>query len=96
MRHKSSITQLFLFKDLKMKILGVIQFVILNFILITNLYAQPNPVPVQFFYVPLPEDQILQCLQTINTSTGGNASTNPVQTYISLAAIANNTLYGDI
>ncbi|KAB2845907.1 MAG: hypothetical protein F9K45_02990, partial [Melioribacteraceae bacterium] len=52
--------------------------------------AQSNPVPVQFFYVPLPEDQILQALQTTNTN--GSASTNPVQTYISIAAIADNTV----
>lgn len=49
-----------------------------------------NPVPVQFFYVPLPENQILQALQTINTN--GTASTNPVQSYISIAAIADNTV----
>lgn len=60
MRHKSSTTQLFLFKNLKMKILGVIQFVILNFVLVANLYAQPNLVSVQFFYIPLQEDKILQ------------------------------------
>ena len=54
------------------------------------LFAQSNPVPVQFFYVPLPEDQILQALQTTNTN--GSASTNPVQTYISIAAIADNTV----
>ncbi|MDP3444496.1 MAG: hypothetical protein Q8T08_16680, partial [Ignavibacteria bacterium] len=45
-----------------------------------------NPVPVQFFYVPLPEEQILQALQTVNTSSGGITSTNPVQTYISIAS----------
>lgn len=51
-----------------------------------------NPVPVQFFYVPLPEEQILQALQTVNTSSGGITSTNPVQTYISIASIADNTV----
>ena len=49
-----------------------------------------NPVPVQFFYVPLPEEQILQSLQTLNTN--GNSSVNPIQTYISIAAIADNTV----
>jgi len=49
-----------------------------------------KPVPIQFFYVPLPEEQILQSLQTLNTN--GTSSVNPVQTYISISSIADNTV----
>jgi hypothetical protein len=48
-----------------------------------------NPTPVQLFYVPFPEDQLLQGLQAIANSA---TPTNPVQTYISIAAVANNTI----
>lgn len=66
-------------------------FLVMVFATPLSIIAQStNPVPVQFFYVPLPENQILQALQTINTN--GTASTNPVQTYISIAAIADNTV----
>lgn len=66
-------------------------FLVMMFATPLSIIAQStNPVPVQFFYVPLPENQILQALQTINTN--GTASTNPVQTYISIAAIADNTV----
>ncbi|MBK7865850.1 MAG: hypothetical protein IPJ75_02000 [Ignavibacteriales bacterium] len=58
----------------------------------TTVQAQtPNQVPVQFFYVPIPEDQLLLTLQTV-LSGQGTAVTNPVQTYISIAAVAGNTV----
>ncbi len=50
-----------------------------------------NPVPVQFFYVPLPEDQLFQVLQTVQDGEGTPVS-NPMQTYISIAALASNTV----
>ncbi|HRL78145.1 MAG TPA: hypothetical protein PK440_18510, partial [Candidatus Accumulibacter phosphatis] len=48
-----------------------------------------NPVPVQLFYVPFPEDQLLQGLLTLS---GSSSPTNPMQTYISIAASANQTI----
>ncbi len=47
-----------------------------------------NPTPVQLFYVPFPEDQLLQGLQGINASD----PISPVTTYISIAAVASNTI----
>jgi len=43
---------------------------------------------VQIFYVPFPEDQVQTALATINSS----ATNNPVDTYISIAAVADGTL----
>jgi len=51
-----------------------------------------NPTPVQLFYVPFPEDELLQGLQAIESGGPSNAPTNPVTTYISIAAVANNTI----
>ena len=50
--------------------------------------AAGNLVPVQTYYVPFPESQLLQGLQGI-LPTG---PVNPVTTYISLAAVAGNTI----
>ncbi|MCP2728673.1 SdrD B-like domain-containing protein, partial [Limnofasciculus baicalensis] len=52
----------------------------------------PNPPPVQLFYVPQPENQLLLALQTIEAGGPGITPTNPVQTYISIAAVANGTI----
>uniref|UniRef100_UPI0005596DEB DUF7507 domain-containing protein n=1 Tax=Desulfatiglans anilini TaxID=90728 RepID=UPI0005596DEB len=49
-----------------------------------------NPAPVQLFYVPIPEDQLLTALQSLQST--GDEPENPVQTYVSIAAIADNTL----
>ena len=51
-----------------------------------------NPPPVQLFYVPFPEDQLLLGLQAIEFGGPGIVPTDPVWVYISIAAIANNTL----
>ncbi len=51
-----------------------------------------NPPPVQVFYVPFPEDQLLQAFQTIAAGGSGTTPTNPVTTYISIAAAANGTI----
>ena len=47
-----------------------------------------NPTPVQLFYVPFPEDQLLQGLQGINAAN----PTNPVTTYIALSVVADGTI----
>jgi uncharacterized repeat protein (TIGR01451 family) len=54
--------------------------------------ANPNPAPVQFFYVPFPEDQLLSGLQAIESGGPSTAPANPVTTYISIAAVSNNTI----
>lgn len=51
-----------------------------------------NPAPVQLFYMPFPEDQLLTGLQAIENGGPSNAPTNPVTTYISIAAVANGTI----
>lgn len=57
--------------------------------------AQPalaaNPPVVQTFYVPLPENQLLSMMQTINSGTNGN-STSPITSNISISPIGNNTI----
>ncbi len=58
---------------------------------VTNFAQSTNPVPVQFFYVPIPENDLLTTLQTVNAGNSTQA-VNPIQTYISIAAIANNTV----
>ncbi|MBL8392461.1 MAG: DUF11 domain-containing protein, partial [Candidatus Accumulibacter sp.] len=52
----------------------------------------PNPAPTQVFYVPFPEDQLLAGLQAIESGSGSTNPSSPVQTYISIAASANNTI----
>ncbi len=58
----------------------------------TNPAAAANPTPVQYFYVPFPEDQLLAGLQAIELGGSESAPVDPVQTYISIAAIANDTI----
>ncbi|MCB0126532.1 MAG: hypothetical protein KDE58_29950, partial [Caldilineaceae bacterium] len=58
--------------------------------------AAPPP-PVQHFYVPLPEDQIFHALQKIypgNTicPAFGENPVNPINTYISISALSDNTI----
>ena len=58
--------------------------------------AAPPP-PVQHFYVPLPEDQVLHALRAIYpgndvcTAFGPNVA-NPINTYISISALSDNTI----
>src|SRR5262245_28797372 len=51
-----------------------------------------NPTPVQLFYVPFPEDQLLQGLQAIEAGGSGTAPTNPVTSLVSIAAAADGTI----
>ncbi|MFA0822905.1 MAG: SdrD B-like domain-containing protein, partial [Methanomethylovorans sp.] len=52
--------------------------------------AATNPPPVQFFYVPIPESQWLTAIQVIQE--GNIEPVNPVQSYISISAVADNTI----
>ncbi|WP_333788323.1 hypothetical protein, partial [Methanomethylovorans sp.] len=54
--------------------------------------AAVNPPPVQFFYVPIPEGQHLQALTAIQSGGSGTSPGNPMQSYISISAIADNTI----
>ena len=47
-----------------------------------------NPTPAQLFYVPFPEDQLLLGLQGISAG----APTNPMTTYVAIAAVADGTI----
>src|SRR5258705_5001089 len=58
----------------------------------TSFALAVNPAPVQVFYMPFPEDQLLTGLQAIESGGPSAAPTNPVTTYISLAAVSSNTI----
>ncbi len=58
----------------------------------TATFTDSNPLPVQFFYVPKPEDQLLLALQTIENGGPSANPINPVQTYVSIAATAGGTI----
>ncbi len=54
-----------------------------------------NPKPVQTFYLPFPEDAVLQVLRKINTYYSSSSQyypQNPMHTYISIAVFAPGTL----
>ena len=51
-----------------------------------------NPTPVQLFYIPFPEDQLLQGLQAIQATGSGLVPANPVTTLVSIAAVADGTI----
>src|SRR5262245_53172959 len=51
-----------------------------------------NPTPVQLFYVPFPEDQLLTALQAIESGGPANAPEYPVTYFISIAAVGNGTI----
>ena len=53
-----------------------------------------NPPPVQYYYLPFPEDQVLTALQAIavNNTQSQYTPKDPIQSYISLAVFANDTV----
>ncbi len=58
--------------------------------------AAPPP-PVQHFYIPLPEDQIFHALRAIypgnqSCPAFGENVTNPINTYISISAVSDQTI----
>jgi len=54
--------------------------------------AAGNPPAVQTFYIPFPEDQLLAGLKAIDAGNVSTDPANPMTTYISLAAVAANTI----
>ncbi len=55
-------------------------------------FPDGNPVPVQEFYVPFPEDQLLEGLRAIEAGGPDAAPVNPMTTYISLAVGSSGTV----
>lgn len=51
-----------------------------------------NPVPVQYFYIPQPEDHLLQVYRTIQAGGSGAVASDPIWTYVSIAILADNTV----
>ena len=49
--------------------------------------ASAVAMPVQFFYVPFPEDQLLTMMDTINA-----AAADPITSYITITAVADHTI----
>ncbi len=48
--------------------------------------------PVQYFYVPFPEGQLLQGLQAIESGGAAHAPVSPITSDISIAAVADDTI----
>ena len=55
-----------------------------------------NPIPVQFFYLPLPEGQLLQAMQSIEGGTtwidGTLKPANPIHYYVSISSVSDGTI----
>ena len=63
----------------------------------TSTVAVPGPEPVDIFYIPYPEDEILTSLQTLypgaaTCTVGSGFSVDPVTTLISIAVLRDNTI----
>ena len=62
----------------------------------TTFTDSTNPPPVQTFYVPFPEDQVFAALNSIRPNPNNNPNyvvpVGPINTLISIAAIADNTI----
>ncbi|MCP5249776.1 MAG: hypothetical protein H6942_14785 [Candidatus Accumulibacter sp.] len=69
--------------------LGTADDVLTGAVAQTTFTDSANPPPVQIFYVPETEPQLLQALQGI---TGNTVPSSPITNYISLAAVANGTI----
>jgi uncharacterized repeat protein (TIGR01451 family) len=54
--------------------------------------AAVNPAPVQTFFIPIPEAQLLQALKTIKPTRAVEEPENPVHTYVSVAVLQDNTI----
>ncbi|MCB0184568.1 MAG: IgGFc-binding protein, partial [Caldilineaceae bacterium] len=79
------------------ELLVALWFALLGTLWITQPANAAPPPPVQHFYVPLPEDQIFHALQKIypgNTvcPAFGENPVNPINTYISISALSDNTI----
>ncbi|WP_321418390.1 SdrD B-like domain-containing protein [uncultured Methanomethylovorans sp.] len=76
----------------KNKILIAVLLYVAILAFVPTISAAGYPVPVQFFYVPIPEDQHLLALKTIESGGSGTDPGEPMQSYISISAIADNTI----
>ncbi len=70
---------------------GCFQF----FAIAATLQAQ-NPIPVQTFYLPVPEGQLLQTLRSIEGGTtwigSSQKPSNPIHYYVSISSVADGTV----
>ena len=57
-----------------------------------GLASSAQAMPVQFFYVPFPEDQLLTCLHGGRTRGPSNAPAEPITSYITITAVADDTI----
>ncbi|OFW61941.1 MAG: hypothetical protein A2133_07000 [Actinobacteria bacterium RBG_16_64_13] len=48
--------------------------------------------PVQFFYVPLPEDQLLTFFTAVENGGAGSPPAEPITSYVTITAVANDTI----
>jgi hypothetical protein len=66
--------------------------VVTALVLSLGLASAAQATPVQFYYVPFPEDQLLNAFQSINAAN----PTEPITSYITITAVADDTvLYWD-
>ena len=71
----------------------VCKWVVVCFAFTASCVWSANESPVQTFYIPRPEDEMLQSLQTIAAGiTGEWQPTDPIQSYVSIAVFADNTV----
>ena len=75
--------------------LYVLFFVGLFAVLVPCAHAD-NPPPVQTFYIPMPEDDLLNVLQTIENGTtwipAAQLPADPVYTYVTISVFSDNTI----
>jgi uncharacterized repeat protein (TIGR01451 family) len=65
---------------------------ILAAVLALGLASNAQAMPVQFFYVPLPENQLLTFFTGVELGGPSNAPTEPITGYITITAVADNTI----
>jgi uncharacterized repeat protein (TIGR01451 family) len=64
----------------------------LAIILLLGFASSAAAMPVQFFYVPFPEDQVLAMLTAIENGGPSQAPAEPITSYITITAIADDTI----
>jgi uncharacterized repeat protein (TIGR01451 family) len=61
-------------------------------ILVLGFVSSAVAMPVQFFYVPFPEDQVLAMLTAIENGGPSQAPAEPITSYITITAVADDTI----
>ena len=76
----------------KRRLLTLVCGMALATILGLGMASSAQAMPVQFFYVPLPEDQLLTFFTAVENGGPSNAPTEPITSYITITAVADNTI----